>query len=73
MGDRACYMELVDSKGKKREDLADFAICDKTNLVGKRVEITRKRAQVMSVACKGRENCSISDTVNLIVMIKEAK
>jgi hypothetical protein len=72
-GDRACYIELVDAGGKKSQDLASFEVCEKTSLVGKRVQITRKRSNIMALACEGREDCSLSESVNLIVRIRELK
>lgn len=72
-GDRACYVELVNANGKKFQDLASFEVCEKTSLVGKRVWITRKRSNIMALACEGRENCALSERVNLIVRIRELK
>lgn len=72
-GDRACYVELEDKRGNKYEDLADFEVCEKTNFIGKWVVITRKKASIMSAACAGRDDCTLSETVHVIVGIEAVR
>lgn len=72
-GDRACYVTLEDRRGKKYEDLADFEVCEQKQFIGKWVTITRKKALVMSAACEGRDDCTLSDTVNLITSVKTVR
>jgi hypothetical protein len=67
-GDRACYMELENERGKKSDEFADFDLCDRENLVGRRVRITRERAPIISTECIIQPaGCTKTDTVDMIV------
>jgi hypothetical protein len=72
-GDIACYVELIDSKGNRFTDLASFQICEQTNFIGKWVELSRTEEKILSATCGGQQDCTLSDTVNLITKIKEAR
>ena len=66
-GDRACYAEVEDANGERRSDEAAFELCERRELVGRRVRLRRERAQVPAKACQGDPGCTRSDTVELIV------
>ena len=72
-GDRACYIELEKTNGETSNEFASFEICEQDNLVGQRVQLTRKSAPIMAMSCQGRPDCTESETVNLIVKVEPIK
>lgn len=66
MGDRACYMELEDAQGQRSRQEASFEICERAELVGKRVWLTRVPTSVLAMSCGGNLDCAERDTVDLI-------
>jgi hypothetical protein len=66
-GDRACYLEHEDPLGNPAESEASFEICERTDLVGRRAQLTRERTPIMAQACQGDPDCALRDTVDLIV------
>ncbi len=70
-GDVACMMVLQDEKGKEFFEPADFEICfQKPSLIGKRVSLKYKMANVMAESCQGDPDCKTSDRVALVVEAK---
>lgn len=69
-GDVACYVTLVDAKGQETTQMADFAICEMNQLVGRRVQIRRIKANVMAESCQGNPDCKETESVNLISRVK---
>ena len=69
-GDVACYVTLVDAKGKETTQMADFSICEMNALIGKRVQIMRTKTNVMAESCQGNPDCTDTETVNLISRVK---
>lgn len=63
-GDRACYVEL---EGAEEPQEAAFELCERMELAGKRVRLTRERTTVQAASCEGDPECTRSDTVDLIV------
>jgi hypothetical protein len=66
-GDVACYMSLKDDKGSDFQELADFSVCEQTELVGKRVRLTYQLGKVMADECGGNPDCKKSRTVALVM------
>lgn len=69
-GDVACYIALDDEQGVSFRELADFAICEKTSLVGKRVKLAYRMENVMADECQGNPDCAQSRRVALVVSVK---
>lgn len=70
MGDRACYVKLENEQGQSSEALADFDICTQSQLVNKRVQLTRKPTPISAMSCQGNPECKERETVNLITAAK---
>ena len=70
MGDRACYMKLENAQGQSSENLADFDICTQSQLVNKRVRLTRTPTPISAMSCQGDPECKERETVNLITAVK---
>jgi hypothetical protein len=67
LGDRACYMEFRDAAGEPWQAAAGFELCEREELIGRRVRLTRERTTVLAAACQGDLDCPLRDTVDLIV------
>jgi len=65
-GDISCYVDLVDQKGKKYEQVpASFEICEKEKTyLNKKVRLTYSREKVND--CQSAEPCGKSKIVTLI-------
>lgn len=57
-GDRACYLSLEDAAGVPFQELADFALCERVDLVGQRVRLTYEEATVPAEICQGDPECT---------------
>jgi hypothetical protein len=68
-GDVACYVTLKDDQGKTFEELAEFEICERTELLKKRVALSYVLGTVMADSCQGDMDCKDSKTVALIHQI----
>jgi hypothetical protein len=66
-GDRACYVDLESGGVAKPGQEAAFDLCERTDLVGRRVRLERRRAWVLAASCEGDPECERRDTVDLIV------
>lgn len=71
-GDRACYVELMDDKGKVSTQYADFEICEQ-DLVNKRVKLTYKAGNIQAESCQGNPECTASEKVMLIIKAQVIK
>jgi len=69
-GDVACYLTLKDEKGAVFQELADFEICEKPGLVGKRVTLTYTLGNVMADECQGNPDCSKTRKVALVSAVR---
>jgi hypothetical protein len=68
-GDLACYVDLVDQKGKKSTEYADFEICaQEKKLLNKKVRITYAKGSIND--CQSSEPCGKSKIVTLITKMK---
>jgi hypothetical protein len=65
-GDVACYVSLKDEQGKAFEELAEFEICEKSKLLGKRVRLSYVLGSVLADSCQGDPECKDSKIVALI-------
>lgn len=70
MGDRACYVDSIDNKGKTQVEMADFEICEQKALINRQVIFTYTKENVMAAECQGNPECTKSETVNWISSIK---
>jgi hypothetical protein len=66
-GDVACYLTLRDDKGSTFRELADFAVCERTTLIGKRLRLVYELQKVMADECGGNPDCKKSRTVALVI------
>ena len=67
LGDRACYIGLLQEDGSVREEEAAFELCDRLTLIGQQVRLQREMTAVMAASCEGNPECTDEDIVNLIV------
>lgn len=65
-GDVACYVDLIGDDGKIYQSMANFEICDKTRLIGKRVNIFYEQGNIMAASCNGDMDCRRTETVWII-------
>lgn len=70
-GDVACYVDLIGDDGKNYQSLANFDICDKRRLIGKRVNIFYEQGNVMAASCNGDMDCRRTETVWIINKMKK--
>lgn len=68
-GDVACYVTLTDDKGREFDEMAEFEICERQSLVGKRVRLTYGLEKVLADECQGDPDCKKTKTVALIKKI----
>lgn len=70
-GDIACYLHLRDDKGAAFTELGDFELCQQEKrLLGRRVALTYRVANVQSEECQGDPDCRKSKRVALVVSAK---
>ena len=67
-GDLMCYVELVDTRGRKFNLGATFEVCQQTKLLNKRVRLTYKMISVND--CKSAEPCGRTKREKAIVTIR---
>lgn len=72
-GDRACYMEVEDGTGNRREQMAAFELCERADLVGKKVRLRLEKAQVQAESCQGNPDCTDTETVDLVQSVEEVR
>lgn len=65
-GDRACYLTVQPAGGPERTEMADFRMCEGTELVGRRVLLTVTPSQVQAASCQGDPECPDTEQVNLV-------
>ncbi|MEP0899165.1 hypothetical protein NC979_01220 [Leptolyngbya subtilissima AS-A7] len=65
VGDRACYVEVVNDEGETFTEFADFEICEQ-NLVGEQVRFTYEMGDIQAASCQGDPECADTETVMLI-------
>jgi hypothetical protein len=67
-GDLMCYVDIIDSRGKKYSLGAVFEICNRTRLLNQRVRLTYRKTKVNN--CQGIDACGKSAIKNLIVKME---
>jgi hypothetical protein len=67
-GDLMCYVDLLDTRGKKHTLGADFTICDRTQFVHQMVSLTYRMVQINH--CQGNDRCGKTIAKNLIVKMR---
>lgn len=70
-GDRACYVEVDDGLGMAREERAGFELCERGELIGRRVELTVGPGEVPAASCEGDPACPRRDTVRMVQSARE--
>ncbi len=65
-GDRGCYVVLEDEGGARFDRIAPFELCERRELVGRRVRITLGPGAVAADSCQGSPECTESDTVEVL-------
>jgi hypothetical protein len=70
-GDIACYLTLVDDRGREFTEQAEFELCEAPPL-GKRVRLHYRIGQVASPRCEGDPDCKLTETVPLVVRLEAA-
>jgi len=65
-GDRGCYVVLEDEGGARFDRIAPFELCERPELVGRRVRITLGPGAVAADSCQGNPECTESDTVEVL-------
>ncbi len=64
-GDRACYVDLIDTADQRHNLFATFEICEQ-NIVGKTVDLTYGVENVVAFICNGNIECGLSEQALLI-------
>ncbi len=67
-GDLMCYVDVIDARGKEYTLGAGFEICQQSQFLNKRVQLTYKRGRVND--CQSAEPCGKTRVENLIVKMK---
>lgn len=62
-GDIACYVDFIGDDGEAYTAMADFEICEQTELLQQRVSFNYTQINVMAAACEGDMECTLSETV----------
>jgi hypothetical protein len=69
VGDRACYVDVVNDQGEQTTEFANFEICEQ-NLVGQRVQLTYESDNIQAASCQGNPECAETETVMLITQVQ---
>jgi hypothetical protein len=72
-GDRACYLTVQADGEPERTDLAEFGLCERTDLVGQRVALTVTPSRIMAESCQGDPECRATEPVNLVTGMDPAE
>lgn len=66
-GDLACYVTLIDNKGKSHNLYGDFGFCGQEKAyLNQKVRLTYKLTNIDSSQCAGRVPCNKKQRVNLV-------
>ncbi len=65
-GDRGCYVVLEDEQGARFDRIGPFDLCERRELVGRRVRLTLGPGEVLADSCGGSPECTASDTVEVL-------
>lgn len=71
IGDRGCYVSIVDDRGVTTQEIADFDVCaPKEPPKGRRLALTWRVERVMAASCQGDAGCKKTDLVPMIVGVR---
>jgi hypothetical protein len=66
-GDLACYVTLIDGKGKSHNLYGDFSFCEQEKTyLNQKVRLTYKLTNIDSAQCQGKVPCNKKQRVNLV-------
>lgn len=66
LGDRACYIAIDDGKAETRELMALMALCEREDLIDRRVKFRFEPGEVIAQSCGGDPECNETETVWLV-------
>jgi predicted small lipoprotein YifL len=66
-GDRACYVTVREAGGATVEKAAAFPLCERDDLVGRRVLLTTAMANIQAESCQGDPDCTETERVRMIL------
>lgn len=65
-GDVACYVSFEPGNGETVNEMAEFEICERTDLIGREVRFAYTIGNVIADECEGNPDCGKSQQVALI-------
>lgn len=65
-GDRGCYLVLEDERGATFDRVGPFELCERRELVGRRVQLTLGPGEVLADSCQGNPECTERETVEVV-------
>jgi len=70
-GDVACYirLDLHDDGVETPTYEAEFQFCEDLSLIGRRVRLLFEQGSVQSAACEGDPDCTLTETIPLVVEV----
>ena len=64
-----CYAGLITRKGTKKIEPAPVAFCQRTDLVGKKIQLVLRPGRIRAASCRARRKCQ---KFNKVMLIKSA-
>lgn len=68
-GDAACYLHVRPDGEPERTEYADYPMCERSDLIGRRVLLTVTPNPVQAPSCQGDPACTDTEMVNLVTGI----
>lgn len=65
-GDAACYLTVRPDGGAEHTEVADFRMCERSDLVGQKVVLTVTPSQILADSCEGNPECRDLKAVNMV-------
>ena len=72
-GDVSCYLALTPPGGEEIYVSADFALCERQDLIGSKVSLRYEEARVLAASCEGDMDCGKTDIIQLAVEMTKAE
>jgi hypothetical protein len=66
-GDRGCYVVLEDEQGARFDRIGPFDLCERRELVGRRVRLTLGPGEVSADSCQGDPECTARETIEVVL------
>lgn len=66
-GDRSCYLDVRSETGKVSTEMADFGMCERDDLIGRQVILTRSLSMILAESCDGNPECTDTEQVMLVL------